>query len=109
MPDMKVTLACGHTVGVDPRNRIAVGTGEFSDPDRIACRFDGWQNAVKVHTHEWRVRCGKCRYGRWCGQSQQDARALALKHLTANPQHHCTVVFDRVTSNGKGGIINNGR
>lgn len=59
----------------------------------------------KVNTHEWRVRCADCRYGRWCGQSEDEARRLERQHHERHPTHFPAVAYDRVTYDGGGTIL----
>lgn len=60
---------------------------------------------VKVNTHEWRVRCPDCRYGRWCGQSAGDALRKQTTHIKANPTHAPSVAYDKVTLDGRGTVL----
>lgn len=59
----------------------------------------------KVNTHEWRVRCPNCRYGRWCGQSQDEAERNGTNHRKQHPNHWPSVAYDRVTWDGKGTVL----
>ena len=69
-----------------------------------ACPEHG-QSPAKVNTHEWRVRCMQCRYGRWCGQSEDEARRLQRRHREQHPTHFANVAYDRITPDGQGTLL----
>lgn len=59
----------------------------------------------RINTHEWRVRCPRCRYGRWCGQDKERAVRLQSGHNRAYPTHNASVAYDRITYDGGGSIL----
>src|SRR4030042_692363 len=69
-----------------------------------ACQRHGI-DAQKVNTHEWRVRCPDCRYGRWCGQDKGDALRRQRDHCARYPLHAPSVAYDRVTYDGSGSVL----
>jgi hypothetical protein len=72
----------------------------------VACPHGhGETSIMKVNTHEWRVRCPDCRYGRWCGQDKGDAMHRQSEHKRQHPLHFPSVAFDRVTFDGGGSIL----
>lgn len=71
----------------------------------IDCPRHGVVSVIRVNRYEWRVRCCDCRYGRWCGQDEDRARACATVHKRQKPQHNVAVAFDRITWDGKGTVL----
>lgn len=90
-------LLCGCYARV-PWRRAATGNG-------VRCVHHGQTQIVKVNTHEWRVRCLDCRYGRWCGQDEKAARAKQRTHKQAYQYHAVSVAYDRVTEDGGGTLL----
>ena len=97
MNQVQVTLACSHT------RRFVFGSVP-GNGDMITCRFDGDQPVTTVHTYEWHVRCHECRYSRWMGQNETEARRLHRSHNYLT-EHTVGVAYDRVTKNGKGTVF----
>ena len=58
-----------------------------------------------VNTHEWRVRCPQCPYGRWHGQDKDGATAAQTRHMRAWPTHLPSVAYDKVTDDGLGTVL----
>src|SRR5882672_1881076 len=68
------------------------------------CGKHGLAPAI-VRTHEWRVRCPECTFGRWHGQDEKGARIAARNHRNNKPTHMPSVAYDRVTDDGKGTVL----
>lgn len=73
-------------------------------PSVMVCKYDGQQHVVKVWPNEWHVRCNddECRFSRWCGQSEDVARRFARVHKLKGAMHGGTVLYDKVTPDGRG-------
>lgn len=90
-------LACGCWTQL-PLNLAVV----YSATD---CPHHGITSVTRVNTHEWRVRCPDCRYGRWCGQDRDEALRRQQRHKQAHHTHYPSVAYDRITWDGQGTIL----
>ncbi len=80
-------LACDHVVMSAPT--LIPPDGKIWCGDcKVTHRMTG------VHVYEWRVKCGVCNYGRWCGLSEALAIRLATAHERSK-MHKVTVEYTR--------------
>jgi hypothetical protein len=97
-PDCKLECGCWKRVRLD-----AARIGQV-----VWCKFDGWQGIASVNLYEWHVHCmtDGCHYGRWCGQSEHEARLRNTRHVRKH-EHLGGVQYDRITWDGRGSIFRN--
>jgi len=70
-----------------------------------SCPHHGTVWVERTKTHRWHVRCLDCKYGRWFGQDEGEARAAEARHARNCPLHFVACVYDRVTVDGKGSMM----
>lgn len=64
------------------------------------------QRIVTKKLYEWRVKCPPpCKFGRWCGQDEQEAKRRRTAHMASRPGHFTAVAYDKVTPDGKGTVL----
>jgi hypothetical protein len=66
-------LTCGHVVLSAP-SLIGAKMSVWCPVDGKELRIQG------IHKYEWRFRCGRCTYARWCGVSETLANQIANEH-----------------------------
>lgn len=79
---IRAMLECGHTVSHKVEYPFRV------PPEYLLCpQCKTLVMAYAFETREWKSKCTKCRYSRWAGQSEENARTLANRHYvsTAHP------------------------
>lgn len=88
-------FTCGHWQVIKV-TRAAVNRVE------LCWRCTEEKRIAKVNSHEWRIKCHDCSYGRWFAQSELEARRSAARHAQSSRGHTLMVVYDKVTEDGKG-------
>src|SRR6185437_8222345 len=98
MTSVSCLLACG--CWVEKRLRAV------REWPKGTCSVHGEQTVTRVNTHVWRVRCHPpCRFGRWLGQDESEARRLQRRHRGSHPTHTPEVAYDQVTEDGRGTLL----
>jgi len=97
MNEVQYVLACQHTRRATLRTLPNLG-------DLIPCRYDGDQAVTVVYPMEWHARCllPGCRFSRWCGQDEKEARKLARAHAWFKSHRDVGCQYDKITTDGRG-------
>lgn len=87
---MECLLACRHTLTV---RSVADIVGAYLDCGECG----GTQRKLlAVECREWHLHCDDCRYGKWCGQSKDEAEYYARHHNRSHTTHvDYHIVFGR--------------
>lgn len=98
MTTMHVKLDCGDWTRANPDQHVGA---------LVLCPLHcAYREVIQTQPYEWHVKCEECRWARWYGQSEGDARRAQRLHRQRHGHLNIGCSYDRVTPDGRGTIFN---